>query len=121
VSKYATDHADALLDVADAGEAITFTLSSPGTYDATTDTYTSASTSTIAGYAIQDEGDPEQYKALDLIEAAAPTLFFTPSTYGTLPDERYTGVWNSETYTVRSVSPIAPDGTAIAARIVISR
>jgi hypothetical protein len=121
MTKYASDHAGALLDVTEAGSAVTFTRTNPGTYDATTDTYSSPSTSTVTGDAIQVAGNPEQYKALELIESEAPTLFFTPDTYGQLPELGDTVVWNSVTYTVRAKQPIAPDGTAIAARLVVAR
>jgi hypothetical protein len=81
-------------------------------------------TSTVTGSAIQVRGDPDTYKRLELIRSQAPTLFFTPTTYGELPAPGDTVVWpatNGQTYTVRDVDPIAPDGVAIAARVVITR
>ena len=82
------------------------------------------STSTIAGSAIQVRGDPQRYAALGLKLDTMPTLFFTPTTYGDEPLPGDTVTWpvqNGDLYTVRDVSPIAPDGVLIAARIVIGR
>jgi len=118
---YTQQHASSHATLKRKGAAVTFTHASPGAYDATTDTHTSPASTTVAGYAIQDAGNPEQYKALDLIESEAPTLFFTPTTFGSLPALNDTVSWNSVTWFVRSILPIAPDGTAIAARIVVSR
>jgi hypothetical protein len=118
---YAAEHADALAMVAEAGASVTFTLTIPGTYDAATDTWTGGSTSTVTGDAIRTRGNPERYKALELIESESPALLFTPDTYGDLPALNSTVSWNSTTYTVRDVDPIAPDGTAIAARVIVVR
>lgn len=120
MGNYAETHAGALADVADAGAAVTFSLTTPGTYDAATDTYTTPTTATVAGFAIEVAGDPDTYKALSLVRSSAPSLFFTPSTYGALPAVGYTVTWNSIVYTVRDVSPLSPDGTPIAATIVVS-
>lgn len=120
MGKYADTHASALLDVAEAGSAVTFTHATPGTYDATTDTYTTPTTTTVTGYAIEVAGDPDTYKALSLVRSSAPALFFMPDTYGSLPNVGDTVTWNSTAYTVRDVSPLAPDGTAIGATIVVS-
>lgn len=118
---YASDHAGALADVKAAGATVTFTLSSPGTYDAATDTYTSAVTTYVSGAAIRVAGNPLAYQALELIQSEAPTLLFTPTTYGSLPALQSAVTWGGATYTVRSVDPLAPDGTAILARIVVAK
>lgn len=88
------------------------------TYTPTTGTMTSATT-TVVGNAVRVRGDAEVYKSLGLIQSEAPTLFFTPTTYGQCPQPGDTVNWSSTTYTVRDVNPIAPDGTVIAARVVI--
>ncbi len=97
------------------------------TYDAATDATTSATT-TITGSAVRVRPrsifEWEQYKALSLIESDAPTLLFTPDTYGDEPKVGDTVVWpetGGETYTVKAVNPIAPDGVLIAARIVVAK
>jgi hypothetical protein len=92
------------------------------TYDATTDTQTVAE-STIAGSAIQVRGDPRRYVALGLVLSEMPTLFFAPATYGECPAPGDTVVWpdGGDTWAVRDVDPIAPDGVVIAARVVIGR
>lgn len=97
--------------------AVTFTRSTR-TYDAATDT-SSVVASTITGSAIQVRGDPRRYKALGLTLTDMPTLFFCPTTYGECPAVGDTVTWTSKRYTVRDVSPIAPDGVTIAARIIV--
>lgn len=116
---YQSEHADALADVEAAGAAVTFTLVTQ-TYDAETDTSTPATT-TVSGHAVRVRGNPRQYEALGLVEASTPTLLFVPTTYGEEPELGATVVWNGETYTVRDVAPLAPDGSAILSRVVVSR
>lgn len=76
---------------------------------------------TITGSAVQVRGNPDTLRALSLIESAAPTLFFTPNTYGDKVKEGDTTVWASETYTAKDCYHIAPDGVVIASRVVIIR
>lgn len=111
----------ALADVSEAGSAVTFTFASPGTYDEATDRYSGASSTTVAGHAIRIDGDPKKYEALELTQAEAVTLLFTSTTYGQLPALGAEVTWNSVAYWVRDVEPLAPDGTAIRARIVVTR
>jgi hypothetical protein len=118
---YNGQHAGALALVTRKGASVTFTRRSPGTHTATTGRFASASSSSIAGSAVQVASEPEQLRALSLVETDAPTLFFVPSTYGQMPDELDEVTWNSLTYRVRAIQRIAPDGTAIAARVVVSR
>lgn len=117
---YATDHAAALTDVADAGASITFTDVTQGSYDPETDTAT-PSTATVTGSAVRVQGDPQMYEALGLVEAEPATLLFAPTTYGDTPALGSTCTWGSSTFTVRAVNPVAPDGSAIIAKVVVSR
>lgn len=119
MADYTQTHADALADVADAGASVTFTFTSPGTYDATTDTWSTPTTTTVTGSAVEVKGNPDTYERLSLVHSSAPSLFFTPDTYGSLPRPGYTVTWNSIAYTVKDVDPLAPDGTPIAATIVV--
>lgn len=89
------------------------------TYTPTTDTSTVSSAS-VAGYAVRTRGNPKVYEALKLIESEAPTLLFSPTTYGSMPDLGATVTWNGKTYTVRDVLPVAPDGTGIIAKVVVA-
>ncbi len=100
---------------------ITFTRATR-TYTATDDTSTVAET-TITGSAIQVRGDPRRYTALGLVLSEMPTLFFSPTTYGSTPAPGDTVTWptGGSTWTVKDVDPIAPDGVLIAARVVIGR
>ena len=118
---YAPDHASALADVAAAGASVTFTSVTPGTYDESTDTWSGGSSSTVTGSAVRVRGNPREDEALELIQSEAPSLLFTPTTYGQLPALNASVTWNSIVYTVRSVEPVAPDGTAILARVIVAR
>jgi hypothetical protein len=121
MANYAPDHAAALADVADAGADADFTFENPGTLDEATGLYTSASTTTVSGKAIQTKGESKTYDRLGLKQSEAPTLFWVPDTLGQLPLPDYRITWGSRNLVVRDVDPIAPDGTALAARVVVSR
>lgn len=97
---------------------ITFTRNTQSAYDPETDT-SSTSETTITGVAIRVPGDPKRYAALGLVESDAPTLQFVPTTYGNTPEPGDTVTWANETYTVRDVEPVAPDGVTILARVII--
>jgi len=103
------------------GTAVTFTLSSPGTQSATTGQYSGATTTTVTGVAIECGKNPTLYQQLALVESDAPTLLFCPDTYGDAPDLQSSVSWRGLTYVVRNVTQLAPDGTAILSRVVVSR
>ena len=117
---FAVDHASAAADFTDAG-AVTFTREIAGTFDEATGLYSGASESTVVGRAYRVRGNPKTYDRLSLKQSEAPTLLFRPTTYGQLPlpDDKVT--WSSVEYTVRDIEPVAPDGTAIIAKIVVAR
>lgn len=117
---FAQDHAD-LLTSFDEGVAVTFTLATPGTYDATTDTWSTPTSATVAGRAYRVRGDPKVYQALELVESEAPTLLFRPTTYAEVPALNSTVSWGSVTYVVKHVQVTAPDSNAIVARVVMAR
>lgn len=84
-------------------------------------------TTTITGEAVQVRGNPQRYAALGLRLDTMPTLLVTPSTYPLLA---HTGAfvlpgdtteWNGESYTVKDVDPVAPDGRVIVARVVVAK
>lgn len=118
---YAADAASALADIAAAGTAVSFVKSRPGTNTPTTGRYSAPSTSTVSGSAVRVKGNPKTYEALKLVEAEAPTLLFAPTTYGQLPELGAVVSWGGVSYTVKDVAPVAPDGNAIIARIVVGR
>jgi hypothetical protein len=80
---------------------------------------------TVTGSAIQVRSDPERLKALGLTLTIAITLLFTPTTYGLRAQTADfvqpldTVEWNGQTYTVKDVEPVAPDGIVIVARVVV--
>lgn len=118
---YAADHAGVLATLAEDGAAVTFTPAGTGTYVEASDTWTSASGTPVAGYAVGVRGDLVRYRALGLTVERTATLLFTGSTYGDVPAPGYTTTWGGQGWTVRIVEPFAPDGTAIHARIIMDR
>jgi ABC-type transport system substrate-binding protein len=120
-SAYAAEAASAYEDIKAAGSAVTFRTASPGTFDPATGTYTDDTTTSVVGAAIRIGANPILYQALNLVTAEAPTLLFAPATAGALPPLGATVMWGGETYTVKNVTPVAPDGTAILARVVVAR
>ena len=117
-------HASALADVTEAGVSVTFTCTTSDSYDPETETET-PTTTTIGGKAVRvtarSAADQEAYRGLGLVAGEAPTLLFVPTTEGDVPSVGDTVVWASERLTVRSVAPIAPDGTVRAARVIVGR
>ena len=115
MAAYATERADALADIREAGGPVTFTRTTPGTYDPTTGQY-GGTVTTASGYAIArrpNGGDLERLKTLgidlinvrgQLLVVAAQGLAFQPR-----PDDRC--LWAGETYTVRDVGPLNVNGT----------
>lgn len=120
MSDYAATHARARRLVGRKGAPVVFTSTSGGTYDPLTPTTeTGAMARTVSGSAARVAGDPLRYQALELIPSEAPTLEFVPDVYGAMPPLGASVVFGGLQYIVRDVEPIAPDGTAIAARIVV--
>lgn len=121
MTKYAADHAGALADLAADGVAVSFAYTVAGPYTPDTDTAGAATTTTVTGSAVQVTPDRRQFAALNLVEGRTVALFFAPTTFGSLPVLGSTFSFGGETFVVRSVDPLAPAGTAIAATIVGAR
>jgi hypothetical protein len=118
---YAADHTDALADVSASGASVTFTLTQQGVYDEATDTTPlPVADVLVTGSAIETKGSLFAYQALNLVAAKARTLFFVPTTYGEVPALDSLVDWGGVTYAVKNVRPIAPNGDAIAATVVVS-
>ena len=118
MATYAADHAGALADLAEAGAAVTFALTLPGTYVESTDTFSGATSASVAGQAIRLPGDRQRYEALGLTEREAITLLFAPTTYGQTPVVGATFTFGSDTFKVEAVDPLALDGTTLLATVV---
>jgi hypothetical protein len=121
---FVAEHADALADVRANGATVTFTTTTPGTYTAATDTFGTASATTVTGVALQvalRRGDEDAFRATGAVRDRARMLLFVPTTYGQLPRPKATVTWDSTVYTVSHVNAVAPDGTAILARVGIVR
>lgn len=121
---YARQHASALRIVKSKGAAVTFSKTVPGTHDAATDTYTTPSTTSVAGYAVRVQPrstqDIERYRQLSLVPAEAPMLDFVPNTFGSEPELGATCSWGGVPMIVRDVTSVAPDGTGILFKVVVS-
>jgi hypothetical protein len=115
---YATEHADALADIAEAGTAVTFSKSTTTTNE-TTGAESSAVVTAVSGFAVRVSGNPMVYQALGLTVSAPITLLFAPTTYGERPELDSTVTWEGETWTVKSVNPLSPDGTDILSRVIV--
>lgn len=99
---------------------ITFVRNTQSNYDPETDTATVTETE-ITGVALRVRGEPKRYAELGLVESQAPTLFFVPTTYGDTPEPGDAVEWLNDTYIVRDVDPLAPDGVTISARVIIAK
>lgn len=104
---------------AEAKARVTFTKTSK-TETESTGALSSTST-TVAGTASEEKADPRRYERLALVGYQARTLIFVPDTAGEVPGLGSTCTWGGEKFTVRDPQPIAPNGTAIASSVVISR
>jgi predicted amidohydrolase YtcJ len=121
---YSIQHASALASMIAKGAAVSFRKDAPGTEDPLTGLFTGASSASVAGYAIEVKGDQvadrsEAYLAGEMITQDPATLFFVPSTYGSLPDLGAVCTWSGSERKVKQITPMRPDGTAIAARVVV--
>ena len=68
-----------------------------------------------------NQGDPEEYESLKLIEKAALTLLFVSETYGDSPPLGASCEWGGLRYQVEAIRKLAPDGTAVLSRVIVSR
>ena len=105
MTKYAAEHSSAFQDVKDAGAEVSFRKR----------------TMTVSGVALQIRGDPEEYEALKLIQKEALTLLFVAETYGESPPLGASCEWGSQRYQVEAIRKLAPDGTAVLSRVIVSR
>lgn len=103
------------------GAPVVFSQTTPGVYDGTTGAWTDDVTVTVEGYAMKIAGDPDLYKTLGLVESTSPTLSFTPKVRGVIPPLGFTVVWGGVPLTVKDVNPLAMNGIATAAHLVVSR
>lgn len=115
---YATEHADALAALMEAGAPVTFTKVEQ-VYDASTGASTTTQSS-VAGQALQMRGsDPQAYARVGLTPDVGAILLFAPTVYGEEPELGATVVWGGESYSVQGLDPVAPDGTSLLVRVGI--
>lgn len=117
---YAIEHAAALQELKQAGGSIVFTTEHPGT-EQPDGTFLGRASDTVLGYATEQDGDPEAYAGLGLVAGEAPRLFVVSEVYGATPSLNQRALWGGQQYTVRSVKPYRPDGTALFSYVILSR
>ena len=105
MTKYGAEHSSAFQDVKDAGAEVSFRKK----------------TTTVSGVALQIKGDPEEYEALKLVKREALTLLFVAETYGESPPLGASCEWGGLRYQVEATRKLAPDGTAVLSRVIVSR
>jgi hypothetical protein len=113
-------HARVFALLARKGQRATFARELAGDYDPLTDTFSGASSNYVTGRAMRVTGDPTRYQALELVPSEAPTLIFAPDTVGALPSPGASIAFGGVVYTVRDVVPVAPDGVALFAQIIVT-
>lgn len=106
---------------------ITFTRANSGTYNEETGVWTGPpTTTTLTGNVIAVSPNYKRFEALGLVVSTHQTFFFMPSIYGqrSQTDDFVkagdTVTWNGQTYAVKDVETIGPDGIVVAARIVVA-
>jgi hypothetical protein len=122
VSKYTQEHADALADLAEAGAAIVFTRTVPGTIDDTLEQSGLPTTAQLSGKAMEVDGSIKRYEDLKLVASQTRTVLFAPDVLGQLPllDDETT--WGGIKYRFKqSYNQVAPDGEPILAYLIIAR
>lgn len=102
------------------GAAITFTKER-ASYDSGSDTMGAPpATVTVIGRAM-GIGGPVMREPGTLVERATVTLAFRPDTAGEVPEDGSTCTWAGEEWSVRSTEPVAMNGIATGATVVLER
>lgn len=122
MSVYMGDHAFALAEVTANGKPVTFTRTAEG-YNPATDLVTPSAT-TVSGHAVQIRmggGVLERFRTLGLVLEDSKRLLFAPTTFGATPVAGDRVTWAGESFTVRDVETVSPDGTTILAYVTVGR
>lgn len=117
---YAPQAASALATITRKGAAVTFpdaTGTAP-VFDQTTETWTAGTLTDVTGRAVEIPGDPNTYQALSLVQSNPVTLLLAASGLTITPAPGMSFTWAGTAYTVRLVSPLAPDGTPVIYTVV---
>lgn len=122
--KYASDHAGAYADIAEAGAPLTFTRETPGEYDEATGLWSEPTTESVRAVAIEivprRNQDSEAYRAATMNRTSHRLLLAAAATYGEIPGPGWGCVWGGKAYSVATLlGSTAPDGTAILFRPVL--
>ena len=118
---YTSLHTRILATVEKWGTAVTFSTGGRGTYDSATDTWVATEASgPVTGKAVEVPGDLEEYQSLELIPSQTLTLMFVPDDLGDVPALNSRVTWAGAARTVRAIRPIRPDGTVLAARVMVT-
>lgn len=114
------NHLKALRKTTARGSAVTFSITTPGEHDPLTDTYGDPTVTTVEGFAVEIPAEPEEYEAFSLTIESSLMLFFVPTIIGQKPAMGSVVTWAGSPRTVKGVLPIRPDGTIIAAKVIVA-
>jgi hypothetical protein len=103
------------------GCAVTFTHSTPGTYDPHHGAQHAADHDDGRGLRHADRGRPGSLYGAQPDRVRQPDAPLHAATRGVLPLLGFVVPWGGETLTVKNIKPLAMAGVATAARIVVSR
>ena len=116
---YTEKHSKALAKIqARRGVQVTLTSETPSSFNAETDELETTPVS-VKCYAIELPGDPNEYATNGLTESDPATLFIVPVTYGERPRLHSVVEWAGRERVVRRLFPYQPDGTFLAARVLV--
>lgn len=115
---YAATRARAYRQVKRAGARVTFSGVTTAVNKLTGES--SVTETTVLGYAITTPGALKLYEALKLVVGKTLTLLFAPDAGASMPTLGMTVVWGGVTYTVKHTQEIAPGGTLLVGRVIVS-
>ena len=114
MSIYAETAKRTLAAITKKGAVVTFPgTASPGTYNPTADSWSGAGNTDAIGRAVQVDGDPDRFAALNLVLSNPVTLLIAARGLSVTPRPGMSMTWANVTYTIKDVETVGPDGTPI--------
>ena len=117
---YVVRHNAVLRRMLQVGVPVTFTKETPGAYNASADTYSTPTTSSVVGRGVQLCDDAIELRAAGLTVGESVTILFIPDTIGDEPELLSQLTWHGLVRTVRLMHPFRPDGNSIGTKVVLS-
>lgn len=114
MSKYDAVAQRALATITRKGGVVTFPgTASGGIYDPLADSFSGAGSEDKTGKAVQIEGDPDRFAALNLVLTNPVTLMIAAHGLALTPVPGMAFTWAGVTYSTKDADAVAPDGTPI--------